>query len=186
MCTCASALNLVLNRASVHTASNPTKSWLWNVHVCVNLVTATNERCQNGRKLMCGRSTSAKMHLYMTQKSQPHTYAHARAHTRAHTHTHTCAHTQTGKINAEPVAFKWCVQVVHSVRVLRDTWPNNERVRRRSEWNPIRKHRIPTLQLHTVHQLIQHDGECRMRPIFFRLVNTQKMWYRSNTNPRQP
>lgn len=63
-----SALNLVLNRAPVHTASNPTKSRLCSEHVCVNLVTAANDKCQNGTKFVRGRSTGAKPHLYRTEK----------------------------------------------------------------------------------------------------------------------
>jgi hypothetical protein len=119
----------------------------------MNLVTAADDRCQNGRKFMCGWSTSAKLYLYRTEKN-----------------------TQAGKIIAEPVACKWCVEVAHPILILHDTWSNNQRATRRGGWNPTWKPHIPTLQLHTAHQLIQHDGGGRIRAIFFPtgFVNKQK------------
>jgi len=126
----------------------------------MNLVTAADDKCQNGRKFTCGWSTSAKLYLYRTGKN-----------------------TQTGKIITEPVECKWCVEAAHLVLVLHDTWSNIQHATRRGGWNPTRKTHIPTLQLHSAHQLIQHDGDGRTRPIFFWLVLlTHKI---SSTGPTQ-
>ena len=129
------------------------------MHVCVDLVTAANDECQNGRKFMCGWSTGERLQLYRTERLQAY------------------------MTSAEPVACKWRVKVAHLVLVLHDACPNTERDTRTGEWNPTRKPHIPTLQLHNVHQLIRHDKDGWMRPNCFQpVLLTHKI---SGTGPTQ-